>query len=195
MHKETVRRIGETLDGEASGPYRDEITLPDGSRRVYESYFTPLRAGSSSELGLVQVVSYDISKQHQAETQARDQLVDLQLAHRIAGIGYWQFDPEIGVPVWSEAIFRIYERDPALGPPHVDSYRDIYAPDQYELFRTAFSRAVREGVPYDIILRLNLPGGRTKWVHALGEPQPPAGPAGYFIRGTIQDVTRWKEAE
>jgi PAS domain S-box-containing protein len=137
----------------------------------------------------------DITARKRAEERLQASLIDLELAQRIAHIGNWALDPAVGVPVWSDEVYRIYERDPALGPIPVEDYKKIYPPDQYVAFHGAIQGAIREGKPYDIQLNLTLPGGNKKWVHAICEPDPTPGPAGHFLRGTIQDITDAKVAE
>ncbi len=137
----------------------------------------------------------DITERKRAEEQLQASLVDLELAQRIAHVGNWFLDPAEGVPVWSDEVYRIYERDPAMGPPAVADYKKMYAPDQYAIFLGAMQSAITEGKPYDIRLNLTLPTGNKKWVHALCQPDPTPGPAGHFLRGTIQDITEIKRAE
>ncbi len=137
----------------------------------------------------------DITDRKEAERALQEALIDLELAQQIATIGNWQFDPEIGIPVWSEAVYTIYDRDPALGPPHIDEFKRIYDEEQYATFSAAFQRAVRAGIPYNIELRLKLPHNRVKWVQAICQPDEKKGDAGYFLRGTIQDITERKQLE
>lgn len=137
----------------------------------------------------------DITKMKQTEIALNESLIDLKLAQEIAKIGNWQFDPAEGVPVWSEQVYKIYERDPTQGPPHIDEYRQLYEGEHYAIFFNAIQTAISEGKPYDITLRLKLPGVTEKWIRAICQPDPQPGPAGHFLRGTIQDVTKSKQIE
>jgi len=67
----------------------------------------------------------DITERKYYETLLEKKNTDLRLAQRIASIGTWTLDPEIGVPEWSEEIYRIYERDPNLGPYPLAEYRNL----------------------------------------------------------------------
>jgi two-component system cell cycle sensor histidine kinase/response regulator CckA len=122
-------------------------------------------------------------------------LADLRLAQRIARIGNWTLDPEVGVPEWSDQVFTIYERDPDLGPIPLADYSALYRGADLERFTTAITAAIERGTPYDIELSLTLPSGTRKWVQAICEPEPNPGPAGHRLRGTIQDITSRKDAE
>ena len=113
----------------------------------------------------------------------------------MAGIGNWSLDPQIGVPNWSEEVYRIYERDPSLGPYALADYPKIYQGKWWEKFNTAIQEAIQRGIPYDIELKLILPSGNIKWVNAICAPDEKIRPNGYFLRGTIQDITERKKLE
>lgn len=164
---------------------------PDG--REYAVYDHLFLDSDGSELVLE--IGVDITESKRLERKLAEAVVDLELAQRIAAIGNWSLDPAVGVPAWSDQVYRIYERDPALGPPNVDDYKQIFQPDQYDIFRDAIQSAISNGTPYDINLELTLPDGRLKWIHAICRPDQEPGPAGHILRGTIQDVSEAKRAE
>ena len=120
---------------------------------------------------------------------------ELQLTQRISKIGNWFFDPAVGIPQWSDEIFRIYERDPALGPIPLADYPNNYSPEYFEIFHSAISAAIENGTPYNIELQLRLPSGSKKWIHAICEPLHEKGSAGHCLLGTIQDITEKKKTE
>lgn len=130
-----------------------------------------------------------IEQMRRMEEDFARNIADLKLAQRIAAIGNWTFDPEVGVPVWSDEVYKIYERNPQLGPPILEDYREIYERQDFERYWTAIQAAISEGKPYDIKLHLSLPGGKQKWIHEICEPEPERGPAGHLLRGTIQDIS------
>lgn len=143
----------------------------------------------------VMAIAEDITERKRTETALAKTLRDLHLAQRIAKIGNWTFDPEIGRPEWSEEVHRIYRRDPALGPPEVEEYRTILRGRHWETFSAAFGAAVAEGKPYEIELEANLADGAEIWVLAICEPDPEPGPMGHRLRGTIQDITERRRTE
>ncbi len=132
---------------------------------------------------------------NEAQREVDAALTDLRMAQRIARIGNWSFDPAVGVPVWSDEVYAIYERDPALGPIPLGDYPKVYSGRDWERFHSAITRAIEDGTPYEIELRVELSSGRCKWIHAICEPEAEAGPAGHFLRGTIQDITERREFE
>ena len=132
----------------------------------------------------------------ESEKKLLESLINLELAQKIASIGNWLFDPEVGIPVWSDEIYKIYERDKQLGPPHVDEYKRMYDEAQYNIFIEAFRSAMENGLPYDIVLKFRPPNDNEKWIRAICQPDTSKKSAkGYFLRGTIQDITERMRTE
>lgn len=137
----------------------------------------------------------DITKRKKTETALKETNIELKLAQKIAKIGNWSLDPQVGIPVWSEMVYQIYERDSKLGPHPLADYSKIYRGKHWRRFQSAIQGAINEGIPYEIELKLELPSETVKWVRAICEPDPNKGPKGHFLRGTIQDITEYKQME
>lgn len=152
------------------------------------------RDGKGEPVGMV-FSSRDVSAAREVRRSLQRALTDLELAQQIAGLGSWNLDPAVGIPEWSAEVYRIYERDPSLGPYPVEKYSELYHGEWFELFKNSLRAAVHDGIPYDIELLLNAPSGKTKWVHAICHPEKERGPHGHCLRGTIQDITRQKTTE
>ncbi len=149
-----------------------------------------IRISEAGDDLVIEGLATDITARKQAEEALRHSLVDLRLAQRIADIGNWSYDPETNVATWSEQVYAIYERDPAQGPASYSDYQQLFPHAEWQKFDAALQAAIHEGLPCDIRLKATVQGGEERWVRAICEPDPEAGPAGHFIRGTIQDITR-----
>ena len=137
----------------------------------------------------------DISERKESEKHLENINTDLKLAQQIAGVGFWKFNPEVGIPEWSDEVYKIYDRDPSFGPPALDDYENIYSGDNFKLFNTSITRAIQNGIPYDILLLLTLQNREEKWIRTICKPEAVKGPKGYKLRGTIQDVSKQKSLE
>ena len=179
-------------DGSADFEYR--LVRPDGEIRwvkglgetVYTKNAVPKRM-----YGTLQ----DITEQKRIAKSLEDSNTDLRLAQHIAAIGNWHLDPLVGVPVWSDEVYRIYERDPNNGPIPFEDYQKIHPGNCWERFHSSYKKALREGKAYDIELKAEFPDGKKKELHLLCEPDPQPGPKGHYLRGTIQDITLRKRLE
>jgi PAS domain S-box-containing protein len=174
---------------ETGQPATGAQTTPDGRHWALKAF--PMRDDSGELVGVVEVAR-DVSEEERRKHALERANADLKQAQRIAAIGNWSFDPAVGVPVWSDEIYRIYERDPALPPPTPADYDTLYEGEDLDRFRAAITAAIRDGIAYDITLCLRLPDRPAKWVRAIGEPEAKAGPAGHVVHGTIQDITEEK---
>lgn len=137
----------------------------------------------------------EIIERKQAEKALNNSLVDLSLAQKIAKVGNWQLDPALGYPVWSEEVYKIYRRNPKHGTPHIEEYKKLYNEQQYKIFNSSLQKAINQGIPYNIVLNIRFNDGKEKWVRAICNPDKQKGPKGYFLRGTIQDITEQKKTE
>jgi two-component sensor histidine kinase len=170
------------------------IRRDDGEVRHVQAYGVVEREAAGAPRRMYGAAQ-DVTERRRAERRLEASEKDLRLAQSIAGVGNWSLDPAAGVPEWSEQVYRIYERDPRLGPYSLEDYRHVYRGEWWEKFHVAISRAIGQGEPYDMELKLELGPERVKWVQAICQPEPRPGPAGHLLRGTIQDITGRKEAE
>lgn len=166
-----------------------DMTVIEGRHILIHT--SPMRDEDGTMLGVVEVAR-DITDWVEAKRRLAQAIADLKQAQRIAAIGNWSFDPAVGVPVWSDEIYRIYGRDPAQPLLTLADCDTLYEGEDLDRFRTAFTAAIRDGIAYDITLCLRLPDRPPKWVRAIGEPEAEAGPAGHVVHGTIQDITEEK---
>ncbi|MBN1813207.1 MAG: response regulator, partial [Anaerolineae bacterium] len=74
----------------------------------------------------------EIAERKQAEQALRESEKRLQEAQALGRIGNWEFDVDSQSITWSDQVYRLYERDPALGPPTVGEEAAYYAPEQAE---------------------------------------------------------------
>jgi PAS domain S-box-containing protein len=129
---------------------------------------------------------------------SRDALVEAnrqaRMAEKLAGIGYWRFMPGGDRFHWSEEMYRIYGRDPALGPPtYLESAAMVHRDDVTELERHRNSFGDREAPALSV--RIVRPGGEVR--HVIVRSMVERDNSGQIVArfGTCSDVTELKEAE
>ena len=119
----------------------------------------------------------------------------LHESQRVGEIGHWEYDLETRQIVWSEIVFKIFGRDPALGPPSAEEEGRYYSPEDAQSLREHAVWTIESGEPYELELTANLPDGRVVDIGATGSPV--YGSDGRMIRllGTVRDVSRRKRVE
>lgn len=113
-----------------------------------------------------------------------------------AGVGSWEYDVITHQVFWSEELYRLVGRDPALGPPDYEAQLRLCHPDDVEYLQACVERAIHDGVGYELDLRLNAATeAEQRWYHGVGNPIMDS--QGNVVRlvGTLMDITERKQYE
>jgi PAS domain S-box-containing protein len=147
--------------------------------------------------GVLYATARDITDRKATEAQLQATTQALAQAQRLARMGSWSFEGETGTITWSDQVFRIFERDPALGPPDVITSMAYYHPDDRPLLETTFEDTIRDGQVRSLELRILPDQGPLKQVQIYVEPvaAPGQGDRWVGLFGTIMDITERKRAE
>ncbi|MBH0195605.1 MAG: PAS domain S-box protein, partial [Nitrospira sp.] len=166
------------------------VVRPDGTIRWIRDHGRPLGIGN-----LVAGVAEDITERAQAEEALRRSEATLKEAQRIAHIGSWVLDIVTNRLTWSDEIYRIFEIDPESFGASYEAFLQLVHPDDRSLVNRAYAESITARTPYNITHRLLMPDGRIKFVREQCETQ--YGRDGLPLRssGTVQDITKQKEAE
>ncbi len=140
-------------------------------------------------------ITRDVTRRKTLEKELRETNTDLRLAQQISGIGNWSIDTKTDQRIWSEEVYRIFERDPEQAPCSPEELKKIYVGKWWNIYHDAIQGAMDEGRPFDIELELTLPSGNIKWINAICNPETKSDDEHYFLRGTIQDITDRKKLE
>nr|MDZ7983048.1 PAS domain-containing protein [Aulosira sp. ZfuVER01] len=135
-------------------------------------------------------IRLDITDIKYTEETLRKSQALLTEAQHIAKIGNWEFDIATQNITWTEELFHISHRDPALREPSYEENLQLYHPEDAEKLHKAVERAITTGESYKLILRLNTqPEGSIRYIEGIGHTQ--FNTDGQVIRlyGTAQDIT------
>lgn len=181
----------------AGGPRINEEIVTyasDGHREHLQTIKTPMFAEDGSLIGVLGVAR-DISDIVRIQAELRESRDRLTEAERLAKLGSWSLEPESGTPIWSDEVFRIFERDPRLQPPPYETLLELVHPDDRARVDQAYQAAMAQRQNFQITHRLQFPDGRIKHVQGRGEHLCAADGKVLRIQGTIQDITDRIEAE
>ena len=166
----------------------------DGSRFPVLLSATALFDERGEITGFLGIAS-DISERKAAEETLKKSEASLIEAQQVARCGNWEFDIVTQEIRWSQMLFELTGCDPAAGVPPYEEAIGMYHEEDHALLVGAIGKAVGEGIPYELDLRIPLPDGDIRWCHASGRPVTDA--EGKIIRlvGTLTDITERKQAE
>ena len=188
-----VDRYKRRVAGEDVIPiYETVLRHKDGSK-----VYAELNAGVITYQGKPAdlVVVRDITERKRAEEVLRESEEKLKEAQALGRIGNWEFDIDNQKIDWSDETYRLYERDPAFGPPTVEEEAAYYSPEQVEILREYTRRAIEEGEEFEYDLQAKLPSGKP--AHFSATMRPVKDESGRIVKlfGTVQDITERKRAE
>ena len=137
----------------------------------------------------------DITAKKQAEEQLRRRDVHLKTALHIGKFGSWEFELSTGKISWSEEVFRMYGRDPALGTPTYEELKQYIYIDDWEHFEQIVQTSIALAQPYDLEHRIRRPDGSLAYIISRAEIICDDLGQTVQLLGTILDVTNLKQAE
>ena len=188
LHKAAVRVAGGDLGLRLASRRRDEF---GAMARAFDGMLDRLQETMVSRARL----EAEIAERVRTEAALKASEASLRDAQRLASLGNWRWDLQTGEHTWSDEVFRLYNRDPRLGPAVYPHIRQYFTPASWERLAAAVERARTDGLPYECEAELVRPDGRPGWVVARGEATRDA--AGTIVRlsGTVQEITASKLAE
>jgi PAS domain S-box-containing protein len=186
-----------TIARKTGKPVRDVVVgvrHPSGIVRWLRTSAMPLRDGSGEDVVGAVVSFSDISEERRVQEALADNAALLTETQEIAKIGGWVYDVASHKATWTDEVYRIHEVtrefDPSLS---LERDVDFYAPEDRATIDDAFRRAVEEGRPYDLELRLVTGKGREIWVRTAGRPKLEHGRV-VRVYGHISDLTASRES-
>ncbi|HLF41771.1 MAG TPA: EAL domain-containing protein, partial [Acidimicrobiia bacterium] len=115
-------------------------------------------------------------------------------AQALAGVGSWEWDVGPDRVVWTDEMFRLLGLRPDEVYPAYEAFLARVDPGDRDDVDRRLRGAVKEQSSFSIDVRILLPAGGQRWVHARGEVGDGDG-EGPRLRGTLHDVSERKTAE
>ena len=115
-------------------------------------------------------------------------------AQSLAHIGSWEWDLRRDVVTWSDELYRIFGREPALGPLSYEGYLELVHPGDRDFTDETVRHAAEEGRPFTFEHRVIRPTGDERIILGRGRVVRHDG-ATVRMLGTAQDVTEQRQVE
>ncbi|MEV6600810.1 SpoIIE family protein phosphatase [Actinoplanes sp. NPDC051346] len=132
-------------------------------------------------LGPGLLLSWEQHEHHPAEAER------IAATERLGNLGWGEWDLISGAVRWSDQLYRIYERDPALGPLPREESEALAVAEDLPL-RIAAAEAFHRGEQVDVTTRVRV-NGRVKHLRSVVDAVRDAAGAPLRIFGIVQDVT------
>jgi len=158
------------------------------SRGLYEGIGT--RLGSWTAYREIGPATAEDGKH--ADEQTERQPVALDEVQRIAHVGSWSWDTQKLQATCSPETYRIFGREPGLGPESTGQLFAYVHPDDRERLAAGYLELFGGGPSFELDYRIVREDGVPRTVHVHGH-QDPRSPTRYL--GTVQDVTELRQAE
>ncbi len=145
------------------------------------------------EKGITFAVARDITEIKEKEKDLKKSKSMLDATGRMAKVGGWELDVDTLEVSWTEETYRIHEVPFDFKPPLQDAINFFHSEDREKLEQT-LQRALKEGEPYDMEIRLITAKGNHLWTRTMCQPEMVNGKV-VKLKGTFQDITERKSME
>jgi len=183
------------LRGERDSHVELRVQRVDNGEAWIASYsFAPIQGRDGTIEGAV-VTALDLSEQRAREAELRTAHERLRVALNAAGATHWEWDVAADRLSWSPEGYALLGLDPASDAQTVQVWFSRVHPEDQAAVRQKVERAVLDGLPLEQEYRVQLPGGGTRWLQAIGNAR--RGPDGRVaqLTGLCVDITRRKLVE
>jgi PAS domain S-box-containing protein len=170
------------------------IYRPDGSLVWISVNATPIHNQRGEMSGIVTSFS-DVTASVTASASLKQSEASLSAAQSQAKIGSWELDLRTLAGSWSAELFRIFDRQPALGVPTRKEFAAMIHPNDRDAYDREFVRAVTEIDAMHVEFRIVLSDGSIRWLETrsnliFDDQNFPVG-----MLGTTQDITERHQLE
>ncbi|MCE3002093.1 MAG: PAS domain-containing protein [Xanthomonadaceae bacterium] len=179
-----------------AAPYADEYRMRhrDGSWRLIASRGAVVERDAAGRGVRMVGADRDITDLKVLALRVDEREALLAMAERLAGIGYWTWDPAADQVKWSRGMYLAYGLPPDGPAPRFADHPAMMSEDSFARLRVAVARAVEHGEPYSLELELRRPDGTTRNVIGIGERV--ISPSGAMrLWGAMYDVTEQRAEE
>lgn len=119
----------------------------------------------------------------------------IEETQRIAGLGDWSFDRDLGQGKWSRECYRIFGLPLSTPLPTYKELSRMVHKDDRLYVKDRVEAALHDGRKFEIEFRYMTPNGESRWLRAIGQPIKDTKGRICRLLGTVMDVNERKLIE
>jgi len=189
-----TRAIKTILKKKTLEPVEILLSKKDGSEVIVSLRYSSIEDADGKVIG-ISATATDITKRKHAEAALYESQKQLAEAQRLAKMGSWEYHVEDKTITWSRQMYRLFDFDPECGTPSKADILGRYHPEDVDSVKDLNVRALKEGLKYEIDVRIYLLDGSLRHCQIIGEPVVDDNGKVVRIIGTAMDITERKIAE
>lgn len=197
VHPSDLTYVQESLTAHLSEhkDYKIEIRLlcKDGNYKWVETSGQSLWNEQGDAIRMTGSVT-DINDRKNAQLKINHHKFFLNQTAKMAKVGGWQLCFEKSSLTWSEEIYRIHEV-PEGFVPELETAIDFYCEESKPIIAEAVENARKNGIGYDLELKIRTAKGRVIWIRAIGKPIYDSSYNIIGLQGAFQDIDEQKKRE
>jgi PAS domain S-box-containing protein len=131
----------------------------------------------------------DVTERKHAEEALRESEKRLRNAQVLGRIADWEFDTKSEKITWSDQAYRLFQRDPALGPLTTNEEKNYFPAGQLQKLYEYSRRAIQQKKDFNFDLEVKLPNGKDAYFSVIMQPIKDEQGEVIKLFGTIQDIS------
>ncbi|MBI5757973.1 MAG: PAS domain S-box protein [Planctomycetales bacterium] len=169
------------------------LTTASGDRWLLTDKL-PYRNETGQIAGIIGL-AVDITDRKRAEQALHDSEARLVAAQERAKMGSWELDLPTQTGRWSPGMFRLFDRDMALGTPTLAEFGELVHPDDREPTTELLLQLIEAGRDWTGDYRFHSVDGEVRFFNCIIHCQHDSQGQVVRLAGTMQDITERKHVE
>lgn len=171
-----------------------QLNKPDGEIGFFRERAEFIK-DKKGEVEKVTGIILDVTEQEKSKRELEKYRSQLEKAQDLARIGYWEFNYNDGLLIWSETVYEMFGLNPQTFHPTFESFRNLVHPEDRVNLDIAQKRVLENGQLFESEYRLIRPDGNIGYFQERGELIVDEKGNPVKLTGAVIDITDLKKTE